>query len=75
MTVFFVFFFFSWQIQSGLGKLILKEEMERELNREKHSYTTPRYNQQFTNCTGTGTFSLTWVGGWRDGWMGVVEGA
>ncbi|XP_042559264.1 actin-binding LIM protein 1 isoform X32 [Clupea harengus] len=39
------------KIQSGLGKLILKEEMERELNREKHSYTTPRYNQQFTNCT------------------------
>ncbi|XP_048090125.1 actin-binding LIM protein 1 isoform X11 [Alosa alosa] len=39
------------KIQSGLGKLILKEEMEREQNRERYSYTTPRYNQQFTNCT------------------------
>ncbi|XP_063077707.1 actin-binding LIM protein 1 isoform X3 [Engraulis encrasicolus] len=38
------------KIQSGLGKLIMKEEMEREMNRERYSYTTPRYNQQFTNC-------------------------
>lgn len=24
--------------------------MEREMNKERYSYTTPRYNQQYTNC-------------------------
>ncbi|KAG9338335.1 hypothetical protein JZ751_025892 [Albula glossodonta] len=40
-------------IQSGLGKLILKEEMEKELNRERYSrsVSAQRCDQQYTNCT------------------------
>ncbi|KAJ8386557.1 hypothetical protein AAFF_G00168830 [Aldrovandia affinis] len=42
------------KIQSGLGKLILKEEMERELNRERYSrsVSAQRCDPQYTNCTG-----------------------
>ncbi|KAL6475349.1 hypothetical protein MHYP_G00163890 [Metynnis hypsauchen] len=41
------------KIQSGLGKLILKEEMEKEMNRERYArtLTTQRYDSQYTNCT------------------------
>ncbi|KAI1887216.1 hypothetical protein AGOR_G00203890 [Albula goreensis] len=41
------------KIQSGLGKLILKEEMEKELNRERYSrsVSAQRCDQQYTNCT------------------------
>ncbi|XP_064177372.1 actin-binding LIM protein 1 isoform X27 [Anguilla rostrata] len=41
------------KIQSGLGKLILKEEMERELNRERYtrSVSAQRCDPQYTNCT------------------------
>ncbi|XP_036428626.1 actin-binding LIM protein 1 isoform X17 [Colossoma macropomum] len=41
------------KIQSGLGKLILKEEMEKEMNRERYArtQTTQRYDSQYTNCT------------------------
>ncbi|XP_066522360.1 actin-binding LIM protein 1 isoform X2 [Hoplias malabaricus] len=41
------------KIQSGLGKLILKEEMEREINRERYARTlaAQRYDSQYTNCT------------------------
>ncbi|XP_037399920.1 actin-binding LIM protein 1 isoform X34 [Pygocentrus nattereri] len=41
------------KIQSGLGKLILKEEMEKEMNRERYArtLTTQRYDSQHTNCT------------------------
>ncbi|KAJ8264718.1 hypothetical protein GJAV_G00152980 [Gymnothorax javanicus] len=42
------------KIQSGLGKLILKEEMEKELNRERYtrSMSAQRCDPQYTNCTG-----------------------
>uniref|UniRef100_A0AAR2ITG8 Actin binding LIM protein 1b n=1 Tax=Pygocentrus nattereri TaxID=42514 RepID=A0AAR2ITG8_PYGNA len=41
------------KIQSGLGKLILKEEMEKEMNRERYArtLTTQRYDSQHTNLT------------------------
>ncbi|XP_028845645.1 actin-binding LIM protein 1 isoform X10 [Denticeps clupeoides] len=39
------------KIQSGLGKLILKEEMEKELNRERYGRSTQRYDPQYSNCT------------------------
>ncbi|XP_077056785.1 actin-binding LIM protein 1 isoform X7 [Siphateles boraxobius] len=41
------------KIQSGLGKLILKEEMEKEMNREKYvrSVTAQRFDSQYANCT------------------------
>ena len=45
------------QIQSGLGKLILKEEMEKEQIRERHarSLSAQRYDPKQTNCdAGTG---------------------
>uniref|UniRef100_A0A7N8YFC4 Actin binding LIM protein 1 n=1 Tax=Mastacembelus armatus TaxID=205130 RepID=A0A7N8YFC4_9TELE len=40
------------QIQSGLGKLILKEEMEKEQIRERHarSLSAQRYDPKQTNC-------------------------
>ncbi|XP_034408545.1 actin-binding LIM protein 1a [Cyclopterus lumpus] len=40
------------KIQSGLGKLILKEEMEKEHIRERHarSLSAQRYDPQQTNC-------------------------
>uniref|UniRef100_A0A3B3RJW1 Actin binding LIM protein 1a n=1 Tax=Paramormyrops kingsleyae TaxID=1676925 RepID=A0A3B3RJW1_9TELE len=40
-------------IQSGLGKLILKEEMEREMNRERYtrSLSSQRYESPYINCT------------------------
>lgn len=44
------------KIQSGLGKLILKEEMEKEQIRERHarSLSAQRYDPKQTNCdTGT----------------------
>uniref|UniRef100_W5N5U7 Actin binding LIM protein 1b n=1 Tax=Lepisosteus oculatus TaxID=7918 RepID=W5N5U7_LEPOC len=39
------------KIQSGLGKLILKEEMEKEMNRERYSrsLSAQRYDSQHTN--------------------------
>uniref|UniRef100_A0A8C1UTY2 Actin binding LIM protein 1b n=1 Tax=Cyprinus carpio TaxID=7962 RepID=A0A8C1UTY2_CYPCA len=41
------------KIQSGLGKLILKEEMEKEMNREKYirSVAAQRFDSQYANCT------------------------
>ncbi|XP_049320564.1 actin-binding LIM protein 1 isoform X22 [Astyanax mexicanus] len=41
------------KIQSGLGKLILKEEMEKEMNRERYarSLTAQRFDSQYNNCT------------------------
>ncbi|XP_058262501.1 actin-binding LIM protein 1-like isoform X21 [Hemibagrus wyckioides] len=41
------------KIQSGLGKLILKEEMEREMNRERYarSVAAQRYEPQHSNYT------------------------
>ncbi|XP_048843625.1 actin-binding LIM protein 1 isoform X13 [Brienomyrus brachyistius] len=41
------------KIQSGLGKLILKEEMEREMNRERYtrSLSSQRYESPYINCT------------------------
>lgn len=45
------------QIQSGLGKLILKEEMEKEQIRERHarSLSAQRHDPKQTNCdAGTG---------------------
>lgn len=43
---------FTLQIQSGLGKLILKEEMEREMTREKYtrSVAAQRFDSQYANC-------------------------
>lgn len=40
------------QIQSGLGKLILKEEMEKEQIRERHarSLSAQRYDSKHSNC-------------------------
>ncbi|KAG7230083.1 hypothetical protein INR49_009803 [Caranx melampygus] len=40
------------KIQSGLGKLILKEEMEKEQIRERHarSLSAQRYDSKQTNC-------------------------
>uniref|UniRef100_A0A1A8MYL7 Actin binding LIM protein 1a n=1 Tax=Nothobranchius pienaari TaxID=704102 RepID=A0A1A8MYL7_9TELE len=40
------------KIQSGLGKLILKEEMEKEQIRERHarSLSAQRYDPQTSNC-------------------------
>ncbi|XP_057214527.1 actin-binding LIM protein 1 isoform X1 [Triplophysa rosa] len=40
------------KIQSGLGKLILKEEMERELTREKYtrSVAAQCFDSQYANC-------------------------
>uniref|UniRef100_A0AAY4B2U8 Actin binding LIM protein 1a n=1 Tax=Denticeps clupeoides TaxID=299321 RepID=A0AAY4B2U8_9TELE len=46
------------KIQSGLGKLILKEEMEKELNRERYGRSTQRYDPQYSNCTAGTTSSL-----------------
>lgn len=42
------------QIQSGLGKLILKEEMEKEQIRDRHSrsLSAQRYDPKQTNCDG-----------------------
>ncbi|XP_030626287.1 actin-binding LIM protein 1a isoform X2 [Chanos chanos] len=39
------------KIQSGLGKLILKEEMEKEMIRERHarSLSAQRYDHQYSN--------------------------
>ncbi|XP_051968098.1 actin-binding LIM protein 1-like isoform X1 [Xyrauchen texanus] len=41
------------KIQSGLGKLILKEEMEKDMNRERHtrSVAAQRFDSQYANCT------------------------
>ncbi|XP_059387079.1 actin-binding LIM protein 1-like [Carassius carassius] len=41
------------KIQSGLGKLILKEEMEKERNRERYirSVAAQRFDSQYANCT------------------------
>ncbi|XP_062860023.1 actin-binding LIM protein 1 [Trichomycterus rosablanca] len=41
------------KIQSGLGKLILKEEMEKDLNKERYVRTVAaqRYDPQHSNCT------------------------
>jgi hypothetical protein len=39
------------QIQSGLGKLIMKEENEKEQIRER-SQSAQRYDPQQTNCDG-----------------------
>ncbi|KAB5555589.1 hypothetical protein PHYPO_G00035910 [Pangasianodon hypophthalmus] len=41
------------KIQSGLGKLILKEEMEKEMNRERYarSVAAQRYEPQHSNFT------------------------
>uniref|UniRef100_A0A672IUP9 Actin binding LIM protein 1a n=1 Tax=Salarias fasciatus TaxID=181472 RepID=A0A672IUP9_SALFA len=43
------------KIQSGLGKLILKEEMEKEQIRERHarSLSAQRYDPKQTNCDPT----------------------
>uniref|UniRef100_A0A8C9TWB1 Actin binding LIM protein 1a n=1 Tax=Scleropages formosus TaxID=113540 RepID=A0A8C9TWB1_SCLFO len=52
------------KIQSGLGKLILKEEMEKE-NRERYSRTlsSQRYESHYGNCTtATKTSSLPGYG-------------
>uniref|UniRef100_A0A671MEL4 Actin-binding LIM protein 1-like n=1 Tax=Sinocyclocheilus anshuiensis TaxID=1608454 RepID=A0A671MEL4_9TELE len=40
------------KIQSGLGKLILKEEMEKEMNRERYirSVAAQRFDSQYANC-------------------------
>ena len=40
------------QIQSGLGKLILKEEKEKEQSRERHSrsVSAQRYDPKPSNC-------------------------
>ncbi|XP_041645359.1 actin-binding LIM protein 1-like isoform X7 [Cheilinus undulatus] len=45
------------KIQSGLGKLILKEEMEKEQIRERHarSLSAQRYDPKQTNCDGDPT--------------------
>lgn len=42
------------QIQSGLGKLILKEEMEKEQIRDRHSrsLSAQRYDPKQSNCDG-----------------------
>lgn len=53
------------KIQSGLGKLILKEEMEREMNREKYprSIVAQRFDSQYANCiTDSKTSSLPGYG-------------
>ncbi|KAJ8365179.1 hypothetical protein SKAU_G00140100 [Synaphobranchus kaupii] len=55
------------KIQSGLGKLILKEEMERELNQERYSrsVSAQRCDPQYNNCTtdsGSKTSSLPGYG-------------
>ncbi|XP_026102888.1 actin-binding LIM protein 1-like isoform X18 [Carassius auratus] len=41
------------KIQSGLGKLILKEEMKKEMNRERYirSVAAQRFDSQYANCT------------------------
>ncbi|KAF4085040.1 hypothetical protein AMELA_G00113040 [Ameiurus melas] len=41
------------KIQSGLGKLILKEEMEKEMNKERYARSVPaqRYEPQHSNFT------------------------
>ncbi|XP_043109521.1 actin-binding LIM protein 1 isoform X14 [Puntigrus tetrazona] len=41
------------KIQSGLGKLILKEEMEKEMNRDRYirSVAAQRFDSQYANCT------------------------
>ncbi|XP_053367210.1 actin-binding LIM protein 1 isoform X21 [Clarias gariepinus] len=41
------------KIQSGLGKLIFKEEMEKEMNRERYarSVAAQRYDPQYSNFT------------------------
>ncbi|XP_016106674.1 actin-binding LIM protein 1-like isoform X18 [Sinocyclocheilus grahami] len=41
------------KIQSGLGKLILKEEMEKEMNKERYirSVAAQRFDSQYANCT------------------------
>ncbi|KAJ7984646.1 hypothetical protein DPEC_G00356920 [Dallia pectoralis] len=42
------------KIQSGLGKLILKEERERDLNRKRYSsriISAQRSDSQYSNCT------------------------
>ncbi|XP_051529888.1 actin-binding LIM protein 1-like isoform X21 [Myxocyprinus asiaticus] len=41
------------KIQSGLGKLILKEEMEKDMNRERYtrSVAAQRFDSQYANCT------------------------
>uniref|UniRef100_A0A8C1UTK7 Actin binding LIM protein 1b n=1 Tax=Cyprinus carpio TaxID=7962 RepID=A0A8C1UTK7_CYPCA len=43
------------KIQSGLGKLILKEEMEKEMNREKYirSVAAQRFDSQYANYSQT----------------------
>ncbi|XP_016122615.1 actin-binding LIM protein 1-like isoform X4 [Sinocyclocheilus grahami] len=40
------------KIQSGLGKLILKEEMEKDMNRERYirSVAAQRFDSQYANC-------------------------
>nr|XP_055031123.1 actin-binding LIM protein 1 isoform X6 [Misgurnus anguillicaudatus] len=53
------------KIQSGLGKLILKEEMEREMTREKYprSVAAQRFDSQYANCiTDSKTSSLPGYG-------------
>ncbi|XP_072559414.1 actin-binding LIM protein 1-like isoform X21 [Paramormyrops kingsleyae] len=52
------------KIQSGLGKLILKEEMEREMNRERYtrSLSSQRYESPYINCTADKTSSLPGYG-------------
>ncbi|XP_073684858.1 LOW QUALITY PROTEIN: actin-binding LIM protein 1 [Garra rufa] len=41
------------KIQSGLGKLILKEEMEKDMNRDRYirSVAAQRFDSQYANCT------------------------
>ncbi|XP_059388426.1 actin-binding LIM protein 1-like isoform X9 [Carassius carassius] len=53
------------KIQSGLGKLILKEEMEKEMNRERYirSVAAQRFDSQYANCiTESKTSSLPGYG-------------
>ncbi|XP_026132209.1 actin-binding LIM protein 1 isoform X27 [Carassius auratus] len=53
------------KIQSGLGKLILKEEMEKEMNRERYirSVAAQRFDSQYANCiTDSKTSSLPGYG-------------
>uniref|UniRef100_A0A8B9RDS6 Actin binding LIM protein 1b n=1 Tax=Astyanax mexicanus TaxID=7994 RepID=A0A8B9RDS6_ASTMX len=52
------------KIQSGLGKLILKEEMEKEMNRERYarSLTAQRFDSQYNNYPTSKTSSLPGYG-------------
>uniref|UniRef100_A0A8B9KGT7 Actin binding LIM protein 1b n=1 Tax=Astyanax mexicanus TaxID=7994 RepID=A0A8B9KGT7_ASTMX len=54
----------SISIQSGLGKLILKEEMEKEMNRERYarSLTAQRFDSQYNNYPTSKTSSLPGYG-------------